>query len=206
MPSSSPRCAQFPRAQDKVHFYIKLKELRDQVKGVACSRDVLETQYSFDLQLAKGKLWLISVIITHLCSKRWHASSLHLFCRRGQEDRHQRGAGGSRIWKLQWATDWHLLLTGGGAEEEESVCRYWTHWWRSAGPASFVSYDFLVRLFVHYELIITHIFNNSHFHMSVLSRQLNSHRFCEKTSNTLQNGCVCSNSVLGILLWRRKEW
>lgn len=54
MPSSSPRCAQFPRAQDKVHFYIKLKELRDQMKGLAPSREVVETQYSFDLQLAKG--------------------------------------------------------------------------------------------------------------------------------------------------------
>ncbi|XP_071767187.1 G/T mismatch-specific thymine DNA glycosylase isoform X1 [Centroberyx gerrardi] len=53
MPSSSPRCAQFPRAQDKVHFYIKLKELRDQIKGVAPRPDVEETQYSFDLQLAK---------------------------------------------------------------------------------------------------------------------------------------------------------
>lgn len=55
MPSSSPRCAQFPRAQDKVHFYVKLKELRDQMKGVAPRSDVQETQYSFDLQLAKGK-------------------------------------------------------------------------------------------------------------------------------------------------------
>lgn len=55
MPSSSPRCAQFPRAQDKVHFYIKLKELRDQMKGVVPSHEVLETEYSFDLQLAKGK-------------------------------------------------------------------------------------------------------------------------------------------------------
>lgn len=54
MPSSSPRCAQFPRAQDKVHFYIKLKELRDQLKGAAPSREVQETHYSFDLQLAKG--------------------------------------------------------------------------------------------------------------------------------------------------------
>lgn len=55
MPSSSPRCAQFPRAQDKVHFYIKLKELRDQMKGAAPGSDVQETQYSFDLHLAKGK-------------------------------------------------------------------------------------------------------------------------------------------------------
>uniref|UniRef100_A0A3Q3XPP0 G/T mismatch-specific thymine DNA glycosylase n=1 Tax=Mola mola TaxID=94237 RepID=A0A3Q3XPP0_MOLML len=55
MPSSSPRCAQFPRAQDKVHFYIKLKELRDQMRGQAPSRDVQETDYTFDLQLAKGE-------------------------------------------------------------------------------------------------------------------------------------------------------
>ncbi|KAM7397133.1 hypothetical protein PAMP_020130 [Pampus punctatissimus] len=53
MPSSSPRCAQFPRAQDKVHFYIKLKELRDQMRGLVPSRDVMETEYSFNLQLAK---------------------------------------------------------------------------------------------------------------------------------------------------------
>ncbi|XP_076027584.1 G/T mismatch-specific thymine DNA glycosylase isoform X2 [Genypterus blacodes] len=53
MPSSSPRCAQFPRAQDKVHFYIKLKELRDQMKGRPPVREITETQYSFDLQLAK---------------------------------------------------------------------------------------------------------------------------------------------------------
>uniref|UniRef100_A0A8C6TX81 G/T mismatch-specific thymine DNA glycosylase n=1 Tax=Neogobius melanostomus TaxID=47308 RepID=A0A8C6TX81_9GOBI len=54
MPSSSPRCAQFPRAQDKVHFYIKLKELRDRLKGTERNRDVEETRYCFDLDLAKG--------------------------------------------------------------------------------------------------------------------------------------------------------
>ncbi|XP_687336.4 G/T mismatch-specific thymine DNA glycosylase isoform X1 [Danio rerio] len=53
MPSSSPRCAQFPRAQDKVHFYIKLKELRDQLKGVTKTQEIQETNYSFDLNLAK---------------------------------------------------------------------------------------------------------------------------------------------------------
>ncbi|CAJ1055972.1 G/T mismatch-specific thymine DNA glycosylase isoform X1 [Xyrichtys novacula] len=53
MPSSSPRCAQFPRAQDKVHFYIKLKELRDQMKGIIPKQEVEEMKYSFDLQLAK---------------------------------------------------------------------------------------------------------------------------------------------------------
>lgn len=55
MPSSSARCAQFPRAQDKVHFYIKLRELRDQLKGVAKAKEVEEVNYTFDLGLAKGK-------------------------------------------------------------------------------------------------------------------------------------------------------
>nr|XP_040019319.1 G/T mismatch-specific thymine DNA glycosylase-like isoform X1 [Gasterosteus aculeatus aculeatus] len=53
MPSSSARCAQFPRAQDKVHFYIKLRELRDQLKGVQKPTEVEEVDYSFDLSLAK---------------------------------------------------------------------------------------------------------------------------------------------------------
>uniref|UniRef100_A0A8C2FMN5 G/T mismatch-specific thymine DNA glycosylase n=1 Tax=Cyprinus carpio TaxID=7962 RepID=A0A8C2FMN5_CYPCA len=53
MPSSSARCAQFPRAQDKVHFYIKLRELRDQLKGVAKPKEIEEVNYSFDLGLAK---------------------------------------------------------------------------------------------------------------------------------------------------------
>lgn len=58
MPSSSARCAQFPRAQDKVHFYIKLRELRDQLKGEATARggEIQEVAYSFDLKLAKGEL------------------------------------------------------------------------------------------------------------------------------------------------------
>lgn len=53
MPSSSARCAQFPRAQDKVHYYIKLKDLRDQLKGVERNPDVQEVRYTFDLQLAQ---------------------------------------------------------------------------------------------------------------------------------------------------------
>ncbi|XP_054844623.1 G/T mismatch-specific thymine DNA glycosylase isoform X2 [Eublepharis macularius] len=53
MPSSSARCAQFPRAQDKVHYYIKLKELRDQLKGITSTTEVQEVQYTFDLQLAQ---------------------------------------------------------------------------------------------------------------------------------------------------------
>ncbi|XP_018414424.1 PREDICTED: G/T mismatch-specific thymine DNA glycosylase isoform X1 [Nanorana parkeri] len=53
MPSSSARCAQFPRAQDKVHHYIKLKELRNHLKGVEVTREVQEVQYTFDLQLAQ---------------------------------------------------------------------------------------------------------------------------------------------------------
>uniref|UniRef100_A0A8C6N796 G/T mismatch-specific thymine DNA glycosylase n=1 Tax=Melopsittacus undulatus TaxID=13146 RepID=A0A8C6N796_MELUD len=53
MPSSSARCAQFPRAQDKVHYYIKLKDLRDQLKGIAPNTEVQEVRYTFDLQLAQ---------------------------------------------------------------------------------------------------------------------------------------------------------
>ncbi|XP_066212419.1 G/T mismatch-specific thymine DNA glycosylase isoform X1 [Saccopteryx leptura] len=53
MPSSSARCAQFPRAQDKVHYYIKLKDLRDQLKGIEQNTDIQEVQYTFDLQLAQ---------------------------------------------------------------------------------------------------------------------------------------------------------
>lgn len=55
MPSSSARCAQFPRAQDKVHFYIKLRELRDQLKGLERGTEIEEVAYSFDLGLAKGE-------------------------------------------------------------------------------------------------------------------------------------------------------
>lgn len=55
MPSSSARCAQFPRAQDKVHFYIKLRELRDELKGLQKSTEIEEVDYRFDLKLAKGK-------------------------------------------------------------------------------------------------------------------------------------------------------
>ncbi|KAM9071541.1 G/T mismatch-specific thymine DNA glycosylase [Megaptera novaeangliae] len=53
MPSSSARCAQFPRAQDKVHYYIKLKDLRDQLKGIERNTEVQEVQYTFDLRLAQ---------------------------------------------------------------------------------------------------------------------------------------------------------
>lgn len=64
MPSSSARCAQFPRAQDKVHFYIKLRELRDQLKGVIKSKEVEEVNYTFDLGLAKGtrKTFMIALL------------------------------------------------------------------------------------------------------------------------------------------------
>lgn len=61
MPSSSARCAQFPRAQDKVHYYIKLKDLRDQLKGIAPNTEVQEVRYTFDLQLAQG-IVVISLI------------------------------------------------------------------------------------------------------------------------------------------------
>ncbi|KAJ8387358.1 hypothetical protein AAFF_G00157350 [Aldrovandia affinis] len=61
MPSSSARCAQFPRAQDKVHFYIKLKELRNQLKGVSQNHEVEELEYSFDLDLAKEDIKRIAI-------------------------------------------------------------------------------------------------------------------------------------------------
>ncbi|XP_065147893.1 thymine DNA glycosylase, tandem duplicate 1 isoform X1 [Paramisgurnus dabryanus] len=61
MPSSSARCAQFPRAQDKVHFYIKLRELRDQLKGVAKAKEIEEVNYTFDLGLAKEDAKRIAV-------------------------------------------------------------------------------------------------------------------------------------------------
>lgn len=66
MPSSSARCAQFPRAQDKVHFYIKLRELRDQLKGVGRSTDIQEVAYSFDLQLAKGEFSQQHLLALHV--------------------------------------------------------------------------------------------------------------------------------------------
>uniref|UniRef100_UPI00398EAFC3 G/T mismatch-specific thymine DNA glycosylase-like isoform X3 n=1 Tax=Pristiophorus japonicus TaxID=55135 RepID=UPI00398EAFC3 len=55
MPSSSARCAQFPRAQDKVHYYIKLKELRNHLKGTTGAGEITEVEYSFDLQKAQAE-------------------------------------------------------------------------------------------------------------------------------------------------------
>ncbi|XP_056243870.1 G/T mismatch-specific thymine DNA glycosylase isoform X1 [Seriola aureovittata] len=77
MPSSSPRCAQFPRAQDKVHFYIKLKELRDQMKGLGPSHEVMETQYSFDLQLAKEDAKRIAIKEEQVDPEYESCSGLH---------------------------------------------------------------------------------------------------------------------------------
>uniref|UniRef100_A0A4W4GY85 G/T mismatch-specific thymine DNA glycosylase n=1 Tax=Electrophorus electricus TaxID=8005 RepID=A0A4W4GY85_ELEEL len=65
MPSSSPRCAQFPRAQDKVHFYIKLKELRNQLKGLLPNHEIQETQYMFDLAMAKEDAKRITIKEEH---------------------------------------------------------------------------------------------------------------------------------------------
>lgn len=67
MPSSSARCAQFPRAQDKVHYYIKLKDLRDQLKGIERNTDIQEVQYTFDLQLAQGLFLLFFVHVMYVC-------------------------------------------------------------------------------------------------------------------------------------------
>lgn len=71
MPSSSARCAQFPRAQDKVHFYIKLRELRDQLKGVIKQKEVEEVDYTFDLGLAKGtsRTFLITLLFLTMSDK-----------------------------------------------------------------------------------------------------------------------------------------
>jgi len=62
MPSSSARCAQFPRAQDKVHFYIKLRELKDELKGIQKAKEIEEINYTFDLGLAKGRNSLFSSV------------------------------------------------------------------------------------------------------------------------------------------------
>uniref|UniRef100_A0A8C0XL69 Uncharacterized protein n=1 Tax=Castor canadensis TaxID=51338 RepID=A0A8C0XL69_CASCN len=53
IPSSIARCAQCRHAQDKVHYYIKLEDLRDQVKGTERNTDVQEVHYAFDIQLAQ---------------------------------------------------------------------------------------------------------------------------------------------------------
>jgi TDG/mug DNA glycosylase family protein len=85
MPSSSARCAQFPRAQDKVHYYIKLKDLRDQLKGIERNTDVQEVHYTFDLQLAQGRLLLLlPLFISHAhtlgkacCGCLWLLNKVH---------------------------------------------------------------------------------------------------------------------------------
>lgn len=56
MPSSSARCAQFPRAQDKVHFYIQIKQLRDSLRGKQLNTEVQEIDYVFNLEKATGAL------------------------------------------------------------------------------------------------------------------------------------------------------
>ena len=45
MPSSSARCAQLPRAVDKVPFYVALKKLRDYLKGDLASLDESEVVF-----------------------------------------------------------------------------------------------------------------------------------------------------------------
>lgn len=42
MPSSSARCAQLPRAADKVPFYVALKKFRDYLNGVIPHMDESE--------------------------------------------------------------------------------------------------------------------------------------------------------------------
>lgn len=40
MPSSSARCSQFPRAQDKVQFYVTLRDLRDELKALKANNGI----------------------------------------------------------------------------------------------------------------------------------------------------------------------
>jgi len=61
MPSTSARCAQFPRATDKVHFFIQLKHLRDQLRGFPATDDVI------DLAKATGLLECCSCSDTRGC-------------------------------------------------------------------------------------------------------------------------------------------
>lgn len=52
MPSTSARCAQFPRAEDKVHYFLQIKRWRNEINGVKMDDDVVETDYTFDLKEA----------------------------------------------------------------------------------------------------------------------------------------------------------
>ncbi|GAB0092102.1 hypothetical protein DMENIID0001_070670 [Sergentomyia squamirostris] len=47
MPSSSARCAQLPRAADKVPFYAALKKFRDYLNGVTTEMDLEEQEFVF---------------------------------------------------------------------------------------------------------------------------------------------------------------
>lgn len=46
MPSSSARCAQLPRAADKVPFYVALKKFRDYLNGVIPHMDESECVFA----------------------------------------------------------------------------------------------------------------------------------------------------------------
>lgn len=91
MPSSSARCAQFPRAQDKVHFYIKLRELRDQLKGVERRPEIEEVAYSFDLGLAKGELSYPGTLLEFVASLKSSYNLVVISNRGCQEDGHKGG-------------------------------------------------------------------------------------------------------------------
>lgn len=80
MPSSSARCAQFPRAQDKVHFYIKLRELRDQLKGQFKPKEVEEIKYTFDLGLAKGKVLCDGIMHVEVDAFRIVVRHIYMLC------------------------------------------------------------------------------------------------------------------------------
>jgi len=71
MPSSSARCAQFPRAQDKVHYFIQIKQLRDEINGVNRNNDVQETNYAFDLEKATGKNLILLSLFNFKNNRSW---------------------------------------------------------------------------------------------------------------------------------------
>lgn len=62
MPSSSARCAQLPRAADKVPFYVALKKFRDYLNGVIPHIDESECVFADPKsKTCYGKLYAIQI-------------------------------------------------------------------------------------------------------------------------------------------------
>ncbi|XP_026513379.1 G/T mismatch-specific thymine DNA glycosylase isoform X1 [Terrapene carolina triunguis] len=140
MPSSSARCAQFPRAQDKVHYYIKLKDLRDQLKGITPNTEVQEVQYTFDLQLAQEDAKKMAVKEEKYdpgyeaayggaySEKTPYEHEQCNFTSNGTEANNLGYSGGSSFgdipngqWMMQSFTDQIPEFSNSGAQEESSV-------------------------------------------------------------------------------------